>query len=50
MNLTIKAPRNVRISIKRNLPIKTSEVLLVFHNVIYTMFIGLVEIFNPKNK
>ena len=34
MNLTSKRPRNVRISIKGNFPIKTPEVSLVFHNVI----------------
>ena len=50
MNLTSKTPRNVRISIKGSFPIKTSEVLFVFHNVIYPRFIGLVESFNPKNK
>ena len=50
MNLTSKTPSNVRISIKGNFPIKTSEVLLVFHNLIYSMMIGLVEGFNPKNK
>ena len=50
MNLTSKTPSNVGISIKGNWPIKTSEVLLVFHNLIYGRFIGLVEIFYPKNK
>ena len=50
MNLTSKTPSNVRISIKGNFLIKTSEVLLVFHNALYSRFIGLVESFNPKNK
>ena len=50
MNLTSKTPSNVRISIKGSYPIKTSEVLFVFHNVIYPRFIGLVESFDPKNK
>ena len=50
MNLTSKTPSNIPISIKGNFPIKTSEVLLVFHNLIYSRFIGLLESFNPKNK
>ena len=50
MNLTSKTPSNVRISIKGNFPIKTSEDLLVFHNLIYSRFIRLVESFNAKNK
>ena len=50
MNLTSKAPSNARIPIKGNFPIKTSEVSLVFHNLIYSRFIGQVESFNPKNK
>ena len=50
MNLTSKKPSNVRISIKENFPIKTSEVLLVLQNLIYSRFIELVESFNPKNK
>ena len=47
MNLTSKTPSDVRISIKGNFPIKTSEVLLVFHDLICARFIGLVESFNP---
>ena len=35
---------------KENFPIQTSEILLVFHNRIYSMFNRLVESFNPKNK
>ena len=50
MNLTSKTPSNVQISIKENFPIKTSEVLFVFHNLIDSKFIGLVESFNSKNK
>ena len=50
MNLTSKTPSNVPISIKGNFPIKVSEVLLVFHNLMYSRFIGLLESFNPKNK
>ena len=50
MNLTSKAPSNVRISVKGNFQIKTSDVLLVFHNLIYSRFIALVDNFNPKNK
>ena len=50
MNLTSKTPSNIRISIKGNFSIKMSEVLLVFYNLIYSSFIGLVESFNPKNK
>ena len=50
MNLTSKTPSNVRISIKGNFPIKTSEDLLVFHNLIYSRFIRLVGSFNAKNK
>ena len=50
MNLKSKTPSNVRISIKGNFPIKTSEDLLVFHNVIYSRFIRLVESVNTKNK
>ena len=45
MNLTAS---NVRLSIKANFPIKTSEVLCAFRNVIYSRFIGLVESFNLK--
>ena len=37
-------------SIKGNFTIKTSGVLLVFHNLMYSKFIGQVENFNPKNK
>ena len=37
-------------SIKGNFTIKTSGVLLVFHNLTYSRFIGQVENFNPKNK
>ena len=40
MNLIGKTSSNVRISIKGNFPIKTSEVLSVFHNE-YT--IGLLD-------
>ena len=50
MNLKSKTPRTVRISIKRNFPIKMSEVLLMFHNLTYSRFFGLVETLNPKNK
>ena len=50
MNLTSKTPSNVQISVKGNLMIKASEILFVFHNVIYSRFIGLVESFNPKSK
>ena len=50
MNLTSKTPSKVPISIKGNFPLKTFEVLLVFHNLIYSRFIGQVESFNPKNK
>ena len=50
MNLTSKTPSNVQISVKGNLTIKASEILFVFHNVIYSRFIGLVESFNPKSK
>ena len=50
MNLTSKTPSNVRISIKGNFPIKTSDILLVFHNLVYSRIIGLVESFNRKNK
>ena len=49
MNSTSKTPSSVQILIKGNFPIKTFEVLFVFHNVIYSRFIGLVESFNPKN-
>ena len=48
MNLASKTTSNIRISVKGNFPIKKSEVLLVFHNVIYSRFIGLVESFNLK--
>ena len=50
MDLKSKTPSNVRITIKGNFPIKTSEDLLVFHNVIYSRFIRLVESVNTKNK
>ena len=50
MNLTSKKPSNIRISIKGNFLIKPSEVLLVFYNLIYPRFIGIVENVNPKNK
>ena len=50
MNLTNKTPSNVRISIKRNFPIETPGVLLVFHNLMYSRFVGLVENFKPKSK
>ena len=50
MDLKSKTPSNVRISVKGNFPIKTSEDLLVFHNVIYSRFIRLVESVNTKNK
>ena len=49
MNLTSKTPSNVRMSIKGNFPIETSGVLLVFHNLMYSRFIGLVENFSCKN-
>ena len=48
MNLTSKTPSNVRISIKGNFPIKTSEVLFVFHNLIYSRFIGQWRALNRK--
>ena len=35
---------------KENFPIQTSEILLAFHNRIYSTFNRLVESFNPKNK
>ena len=35
-------------SIKRNFPIKTSGVLLVFDNLMYSRFIELVESYDPK--
>ena len=47
INLTGKTPSHVRISFKGNFLIKTSEVLFLFHNVIYSRFTGLVESFNP---
>ena len=50
MNLTIKTTSNTRLSIKGNFPIKTSEDLFVFHNVIYSRFIELLESFHPKTK
>ena len=50
MNLTNRTPSNVQMSIKGNFLIETSGVLLVFHNLMYSRFIGLVENFNPKNK
>ena len=50
MNLTSKTPSNVWVSIKGNFPIKTSGDISVFHNLMYSRFIGLVENFNPKNK
>ena len=49
-NLTSKTLSNVRMSIKGNFTIKTSGVLLVFHNLMYSRFIGQAENFNPKNK
>ena len=36
--------------IKGSFPIETSGVLFVFHNLMYSRLIGLVENFNPKNK
>ena len=50
MNLTSKTPSNVQISVKGNFPVKTSEISLVFHNLIHSRFIGLEEGFNPNNK
>ena len=35
-------------SIKGNFPIKTSGVLLVFDNLMYSRFIELVENYDPK--
>ena len=49
MNLTSKTASNVRMSIKGNFPIETSGVLLVFHNLTYSRFIGLVKNFSCKN-
>ena len=40
----------MNLTIKGNFPIKTSEVFLVFYNLIYSRSIGLVESFNPRNK
>ena len=37
-------------SIIGNFPIETSGVLLVFRNLMYLRFVGLVEYFDPKNK
>ena len=48
MSLTSKTASNVRMSIKGNFPIETSGVLLVFHNLMYSRFIGLVENFSCK--
>ena len=48
MNLINKTPSNVRMSIKGNFPIEMSGVLLVFHNLMYSRFIRLVENFNPN--
>ena len=50
LNLTSKKSSRVRISIKGNFLIKTSEVLSVFYKLRYSRFIGLVKNFNPKNK
>ena len=50
LNLISKTPRNVRISIKGNFLIKASEVLLLFHKLIYSRSTGVVESFYPKNK
>ena len=50
MNGTKKIPSNVRILVKGNLPINTSELLLLFYNLIYFRFIQLVENLNLKNK
>ena len=50
LNLTSKTSSRVRISIKGNFLIKTSEVLSVFYKLRYSRFIGLVKNFNPKNK
>ena len=50
MNLTSKKRSDARMSIKGNFLIKPSEVLFVFHNLIYSRFIGIVENVNPKSK
>ena len=50
LNLTSKTSSRVRISVKGNFLIKTSEVLSVFYKLRYSRFIGLVKNFNPKNK
>ena len=50
MNLTSKTPSKVRMLIKGSFSIETSGVLFVFHNLMYSRLIGLVENFNPKNK
>ena len=50
MNLTSKTPSKVRMLIKGSFPIETSGLLFVFHNLMYSRLIGLVENFNPKNK
>ena len=49
MNLTSKIPSKVRMLIKGNFPIETSGVLFVFHNLMYSRLIGLVQ-FNSKNR
>ena len=50
LNLASKTASNVRMLIKGNFLIKTSEVLSVFYKLKYSKFIGLMERFNPKNK
>ena len=45
MNLASKTPSNVRINFKENFSIKMWKVLLVFHNLIYSSFIGLLDSF-----